>query len=257
MTEQPTNTKTTNTKTKKLLKFAGIAAVAALLVVGLTKLNLQEYLVNALQWIDNLGPLAAAVFMGIYVVATVLFFPASILTLGAGLLFGVLMGSIYVFIGATIGASAAFLVGRYVARGWVEKQIQGNQRFQAIDEAVAREGLKIVLLTRLSPVFPFNLLNYAYGLTKVSLKDYVIGTLGILPGTIMYVYVGSLVQNLAALGSQQVETPSTIQWVIRIVGFLATVGITVYITKIAKQALNSEISDTSTSESLDSSYNEK
>ena len=255
MTEQPTNTTTTNTKTKKLLKFAGIAAVAALLVVGLTKLNLQEYLVNALQWIDNLGPLAAAVFIGIYIVATVLFFPASILTLGAGLLFGVLMGSIYVFIGATIGASAAFLVGRYVARGWVEKQIQGNQRFQAIDEAVAREGLKIVLLTRLSPVFPFNLLNYAYGLTKVSLKDYVIGTLGILPGTIMYVYVGSLVQDLAALGSQEVETPSTIQWVIRIVGFLATVGITVYITRIAKQALNSEISDTSTSESLDSSQN--
>lgn len=255
MTEQPTNTTTTNTKTKKLLKFAGIAAVAALLVVGLTKLNLQEYLVNALQWINSLGPLAAAVFMGIYIVATVLFFPASILTLGAGLLFGVLMGSIYVFIGATIGASAAFLVGRYVARGWVEKQIQGNQRFQAIDEAVAREGLKIVLLTRLSPVFPFNLLNYAYGLTKVSLKDYVIGTLGILPGTIMYVYVGSLVQDLAALGSQEVETPSTIQWVIRIVGFLATVGITVYITRIAKQALNSEISDTSTSESLDSSQN--
>lgn len=255
MTEQPTNTTTTNTKTKKLLKFAGIAAVAALLVVGLTKLNLQEYLVNALQWINSLGPLAAAVFMGIYIVATVLFFPASILTLGAGLLFGVLMGSIYVFIGATIGASAAFLVGRYVARGWVEKQIQGNQRFQAIDEAVAREGLKIVLLTRLSPVFPFNLLNYAYGLTKVSLKDYVIGTLGILPGTIMYVYVGSLVQDFAALGSQEVETPSTIQWVIRIVGFLATVGITVYITRIAKQALNSEISDTSTSESLDSSQN--
>jgi uncharacterized membrane protein YdjX (TVP38/TMEM64 family) len=251
MTQQTT----TNTKTKKLLKFAGIAAVAALLVVGLTKLNLQEYLVNALQWIDSLGPLAAVVFMGIYIVATVLFFPASILTLGAGLLFGVLMGSIYVFIGATIGASAAFLVGRYVARGWVEKQIQGNQRFQAIDEAVAREGLKIVVLTRLSPIFPFNLLNYAYGLTKVSFKDYVVGTLGILPGTIMYVYVGSLVQNLAALGSQQVETPSTIQWVIRIVGFLATVGITVYITRIAKQALNSEISDTSTGESLDSSHN--
>jgi uncharacterized membrane protein YdjX (TVP38/TMEM64 family) len=255
MTQQPTNTKTTNTKTKKLLKFAGIAAIAALLVVGLTKLNLQEYLVQALQWIDSLGPLAAAVFMGIYIVATVLFFPASILTLGAGLLFGVLMGSIYVFIGATIGASAAFLVGRYVARGWVEKQIQGNQRFRAIDEAVAREGLKIVVLTRLSPIFPFNLLNYAYGLTKVSFKDYVVGTLGILPGTIMYVYVGSLVQNLAALGSQQVETPSTIQWVIRIVGFLATVGITVYITRIAKQALKSEISDTSTSETLDSSQN--
>ncbi|WP_084639295.1 TVP38/TMEM64 family protein [Geitlerinema sp. PCC 9228] len=252
MTQQPTETRTSNTKAKKLLKFAGIAAVAALLVVGLTKLNLQEYLVSALQWIDRLGPLAAAVFMGIYIIATVFFFPASVLTLGAGILFGVAMGSVYVFIAATIGATAAFLVGRYVARGWVEKQIQGNQRFQSIDEAVAREGLKIVLLTRLSPIFPFNLLNYAYGLTKVSFKDYVMGTLGILPGTIMYVYVGSLVKNLATLGSQQVDTPSTIQWAIRIIGFVATVAVTVYITKIAKQALNSEISAPNPRESVDS-----
>lgn len=229
------------------LKYLGIAVIVAALVASTQFIDLQGILTNALQWIDNLGPLAAIVFIAIYMVATVLFFPASILTLGAGVVFGVVLGSLYVFIGASIGASLAFLVGRYVARGWVEKQIQGNQRFKAIDQAVAEEGIKIVLLTRLSPVFPFNLLNYAYGLTKVSFKDYVLGTLGILPGTIMFVYVGSLAQNLATIGAEDVKTPGGVEWAIRIIGFVATVIVTVYVTKIAKKALNQRVeTDTDT-----------
>ncbi|PSO48355.1 MAG: hypothetical protein BRC33_09970 [Cyanobacteria bacterium SW_9_44_58] len=202
---------------------------------------MQGLLTSALNWIDSLGPLAAIVFMAIYMVATVLFVPASILTLGAGVVFGLIQGSLYVYIAASIGASLAFLVGRYVARGWVEKQIEGNQRFKAIDQAVAEEGMKIVLLTRLSPIFPFNLLNYAYGLTKVTFRDYVIGTLGILPGTIMFVYVGSLAKNLATLGAEDVSAPSGIQWAIRIIGFIATVAVTVYVTKIARKALNQKV----------------
>jgi len=101
--------------------------------------------------------------------------------------------------------------------------------------------MKIVLLTRLSPIFPFNLLNYAYGLTKVTFRDYVLGTLGILPGTIMFIYVGSLAKNLATLGSQEVAAPSGIQWAIRIIGFIATVAVTVYVTKIARKALNQKV----------------
>ncbi|PNW27170.1 UNVERIFIED_CONTAM: hypothetical protein BEN50_21400 [Euhalothece sp. KZN 001] len=204
-------------------------------------MNFQDLLTNALEWINNLGAAAAIVFIVIYMVATVLFFPASLLTLGAGVVFGVFLGSLYVFIAASIGASLAFLVGRYIARGWVEKQIEGNPRFKAIDQAVAEEGVKIVLLTRLSPIFPFNLLNYAYGLTKVTFRDYVVGTLGILPGTIMFVYVGSLAKNLATLGSEEVATPSGIQWALRIIGFLATVAVTVYVTKIARKALNERV----------------
>ncbi len=229
------------------LKYIGIAVIVATLVASTQFIDLQGILTNALRWIDDLGPLAAIVFIAIYMVATVLFFPASILTLGAGVVFGVVLGSLYVFIAASIGASLAFLVGRYVARGWVEKQIQGNPRFKAIDQAVAEEGIKIVLLTRLSPIFPFNLLNYAYGLTKVSFKDYVLGTLGILPGTIMFVYVGSLAQNLATIGAEDVETPGGIEWAIRIIGFVATVIVTVYVTKIAKKALNQRVeTDTDT-----------
>jgi uncharacterized membrane protein YdjX (TVP38/TMEM64 family) len=139
----------------------------------------------------------------IYILATILFIPGSLLTLGAGVLFGVLWGSIYVSIGATIGAAGAFLVGRYLARGWVEKRIEGNDKFKAIDQAVAREGWKIVGLTRLSPVFPFNLLNYAFGITQVSFKDYFFPTwIGITPGTVLYVYIGSLAGSLASLGTK-------------------------------------------------------
>lgn len=204
--------------------------------------NPQQWLLNALEWINNQGALGGIVFILLYIVATVAFLPGSILTLGAGVVFGVFLGSFYVFIGATIGATAAFLVGRYLARGWVANKIAGNQKFAAIDRAVGREGLKIVLLTRLSPVFPFNLLNYAYGVTGVSLKDYFLGTIGILPGTIMYVYLGSLAGNLATLGAGEQPSNPTVQWTIRIIGFIATVAVTVYVTKIARKALDEEVS---------------
>jgi uncharacterized membrane protein YdjX (TVP38/TMEM64 family) len=233
-----------NSLVNKTLKIiAGIALVTAL-IVGLKYLGIQNYLKTALQWIQDIGPTGVAIFMLIYILATVLFIPGSILTLGAGVLFGVIGGSVYVFFSATIGATCAFLVGRYLARSWVEKQIQGNPKFKAIDDAVAREGLKIVILTRLSPIFPFNLLNYAFGITQVSLKDYVIASIGMIPGTIMYVYIGSLAGNLAALGTgAQASAPAPAQWAIRIIGFIATVAVTIYVTRIAKQALNEEISE--------------
>jgi uncharacterized membrane protein YdjX (TVP38/TMEM64 family) len=193
--------------------------------------------------VDSLGGVGAIAFIIIYILATVAFFPGSILTLGAGVVFGVVLGSFYVFIGATIGATAAFLVGRYLARGWVAEKIQGNNKFQAIDEAVGKEGLKIVLLTRLSPIFPFTLLNYAYGVTGVSLKDYLIGCAGMIPGTIMYVYIGSLAGSLATIGTSAPATNPVLLWTIRLIGFIATVAVTLYVTKIARQALASVLSE--------------
>lgn len=203
--------------------------------------NPQDWLRNALQWIDSLGTVGAIAFILLYIIATVAFLPGSILTLGAGVVFGIFLGSFYVFIGATLGATAAFLVGRYLARSWVAKKIEGNKKFRAIDQAVGREGLKIVLLTRLSPIFPFNLLNYAYGVTGVSLKDYVIGSVGMIPGTIMYVYIGSLAGNLATIGTEAQPANPTVQWTIRIVGFIATVAVTLYVTKLARKALEEEV----------------
>ncbi|MBE9206476.1 TVP38/TMEM64 family protein [Nostoc sp. LEGE 06077] len=206
-----------------------------------TSFNPQILLRDALQWIESLGTVGAIAFIALYIIATVAFLPGSILTLGAGVVFGVVWGSLYVFVGATLGATSAFLVGRYLARSWVANKIANNQNFAAIDRAVGREGLKIVLLTRLSPIFPFNLLNYAFGVTGVSLKDYFIGSVGMIPGTIMYVYIGSLAGNLALIGTDSQPNNPTIQWAIRIIGFIATVAVTVYVTRIARNALAEEV----------------
>lgn len=208
----------------------------------------QAKLAEALTWIDNLGAIAPLVFILLYIVITVAFVPASVVTLGAGVVFGVVKGSMFVFVGAMLGATAAFLVGRYVARDWVANKIAGNEKFKAIDEAIAHEGRKIIFLIRLSPAFPFNLLNYALGLTQVSLKDYVLGTTGILPGTIMYVYLGSLAGNLATLGAGDAPSNPTITWAIRIIGFVATVAVTVYVTRVARKALKEAVPDTADAE---------
>ena len=204
-------------------------------------LVLQEILRNALEWIEGIGAIGAIAFILIYTVSTVLLIPGTILTLGAGVVFGVLWGSLYVLVGATLGATAAFLVGRYLARGWVAKKIAHNRKFTAIDQAVSREGLKIVLLARLSPAFPFILLNYAFGITGVALKDYVIGSVGMIPGIIMYVYIGFLAGNLAMIGTESQPTNSILQWTIRILGLIATVAVTTYVTRTARKALETEV----------------
>src|SRR5215467_14894694 len=150
---------------------AGVA-----LVLALKYFHVQNLLKAALDWIGKLGPWGPVIFVGLYVVATVLFIPGSVLTLGAGAVFGVVLGSVCVSISATLGATAAFLVGRYLARDAIARKIEKNEKFATIDRAVASEGWKIVLLTRLSPVFPFTLLNYAFGLTRVKLSHYVLAS---------------------------------------------------------------------------------
>lgn len=227
------------------MQFVWLLAVPTFLQGGpqVSGLNLQAELYAVLQWVKDLGIGGGFAFIAIYSAATVLFVPGSLLTLGAGIVFGVVFGSIYVFIGATIGAIAAFLVGRYLARAWVSQKIADNPKFAAIDQAVARAGFKIVLLTRLSPVFPFNLLNYAFGITGVSLQNYALGSIGMIPGTVMYVYLGSLAGDLARLGIVEQPTAATVQWGMRIVGLMATVAVTLYVTWIARRALAAEVKD--------------
>jgi len=221
------------------LAVAALAVVAA--VAAARYFHVQELLRSALAWIESLGPAGALIFVVVYVGACVFFIPGSILTLGAGVVFGVLKGSALVSVASILGATAAFLVGRYLARDWVARKIEGNAKFAAVDEAVAREGWKIVGLTRLSPVFPFNLLNYAYGLTRVSLRDYFLASwIGMLPGTVMYVYIGSLAGDLARLGAGgRSRTPG--EWVLYGVGLAATVAVTVYVTRIARAALAKKV----------------
>lgn len=219
-----------------------VVAVGGLLAAG-SVFDVQARLYGFLHAIEGFGIWGYAAFFGVYVLACVFLIPGSILTLGAGAIYGVVAGSILVSVSSTLGATAAFLVGRYLARGWVAGRIEGNGKFSAIDRAVGDEGWKIVGLTRLSPVFPFALLNYAYGLTRVRLRDYFLASwLGMLPGTVMYVYIGSLAKSLAAAGADCVGCErSALQWALYAVGLLATVGVTVYVTRIARRALNAKI----------------
>jgi uncharacterized membrane protein YdjX (TVP38/TMEM64 family) len=219
-------------------------AIVAIAVLGAAKyFHVQDLLKEALDWLGKLGPWGPVIFVGIYVVATVLFIPGSVLTLGAGAVFGVGLGLVCVSISATLGATVAFLVGRYLARDAIARKIEKHEKFAAIDRAVADEGWKIVFLTRLSPVFPFTLLNYAFGLTRVRLSHYVLASwIGMMPGTVMYVYLGSLI-NVGAGHRQR----TTGEWVLYGVGLLATIAVTIFVTRVARKALQKKISSAQTS----------
>ncbi|MGH7916372.1 MAG: TVP38/TMEM64 family protein [Candidatus Binataceae bacterium] len=218
------------------------AIIAALFILG-RHFGAVGALTRLLNAVRGLGATAPLAYIGIYIIACVLFVPAFILTVGAGVLFGLLWGSIYVSIGATVGATCAFLIGRYLARAAIARRLERFPRWAAIDAAVGEEGWKIVGLTRLSPLFPFNLLNYAYGLTRVSVRDYVIASwAGMLPGTVMYVYLGSVAGDIAR-ASGAAETHTAQWWTLNIFGLMATVAVALYAAHIARRALRRQRSD--------------
>lgn len=221
------------------LRSGGIVLLLVSVIVSWNYLDLATQLKSLLAWIDQLGWVGILMYALLYTVSCVFFIPGSLLTLGAGVIFGVAKGTVIALISATMGATAAFLVGRYLAGEWVAKWIEGKPMFRAMDSAIAEDGWKIVGLTRLSPVFPFNLLNYAYGLTRVSLKHYFWASLiGMAPGSLMYVYIGSLAGSLAMLGDESVERQRTdAEWAMYGLGLVATITVTVYITRMARRAL--------------------
>lgn len=220
----------------KLKNLIGIVLLVGIFFAA-RRIQVDDFLAQ----IKGYGVWGLFLFALLYVIATVSFIPGSLLTLGAGAVFGVWKGSIMVSIGSTIGAAFAFLMGRYLARDWVAKKISNSARFRAVDDAVVRDGFKMTLLIRLSPIFPFNLINYALGLTKVKFKDYVLASwIGMMPGTVMYVYLGSLAGDLAALGAGR-HTKTTGEWALYGMGLIATVAITIYVTRLAKTALNLKV----------------
>jgi len=227
---------------KKMSRFLQpklLLAIVAIVAVTVTVKHFgsEAMVKQTLAWIARVGPLAPIAFVGAYIVAAVLFVPGAILTISAGFLFGLIHGTIYVSIGATLGATAAFLIGRHVARNWVARKFDGNPKFKAIDQAVAREGWKIVGLARLSPIFPFNLLNYAFGLTNIPLKDYFLASwAGMVPGIVMYVYIGTLAGDLARAESGS-TTSNAPGWPVEIAGLIATVTVVIYVTYVARKAL--------------------
>ena len=188
-------------------------------------------------WVDGLGVWGPVAFVAGYAVATVAFVPGSLLTLAAGALFGLGKGTVLVLVAATLGASLAFLVSRYLARAAVERRLAGNARFAAIDRAIGTQGRKIVLLLRLSPVFPFNLLNYALGLTRVRFADYLVASIGMLPGTLLYVYYGKVVGDVARLAGGAAVPRDRAYYAVLGLGLAATVVVTTLVTRMARRAL--------------------
>jgi uncharacterized membrane protein YdjX (TVP38/TMEM64 family) len=220
---------------RPLLKvIAGAVGLVVLVILGRTA---GGYIQPFAQWVDGLGFWGPAAFVFGYAIAVVAFVPASLLTLGAGAIFGIVHGVIYVFVAATIGSCLAFLVSRYLARSAVEKKLEGKPKFSAIDRAVEAEGLKIVFLLRLTPAVPFNLLNYALGLTRVRFADYAIASVGMLPGTLLYVYSGKLAGDVAAVAGNPAIARGWGYYSILALGFVATLAVTIVVTRSARRAL--------------------
>ena len=196
---------------------------------------MRELLSGALDWTAAAGLAGQAAFVGLYVLACVAFLPGSALTLGAGAAFGLGRGFILVSIGSTAGAWASFLIGRHLLRDWMSRKLEKVPAFSAISGAVGKEGWKVVLLTRLSPVLPFNLLNYGYGLTTVGLGEYTLASwIGMMPGTFLYVYLGAAAGEAARCGSR---ARTRAEWALYAGGLAATAVAAWRVGRTAKRAL--------------------
>jgi uncharacterized membrane protein YdjX (TVP38/TMEM64 family) len=220
------------TTAKKLL--AGLLVFALLALVGS---RLAGELSTVALWLDGLGPLAPLAFIGTYAIATVAMVPGILLTLSAGALFGLVPGTLYTFVAATTGASLSFLVSRYAVRGTVERWFSANRRFSALDRAVARDGRRIVFLLRLSPLFPFNALNYALGITDIRFSDYLLACAGMLPGTLLYVYYGKLAGDVALAAGGLAPERGFAYYAVMALGLAATLTVTAYVARLARRAL--------------------
>ena len=220
--------------------------VLLVIVIGLFLamrfLPVQQWLRNFNDWVGQMGVLGIFIFIGVYAVATVLMAPGSILTIGAGFAFGLWKGFLAVSGGATLGASLSFLVARFIARDKVEAIAKRNDRFRKIDNAIEQQGAKLVFLLRLSPVIPFNLSNYFYGLTGVRFWPYVLASwIGTMPGTLLYVYIGTAGKAAVAAAAGGAAVKHGWQyWTFLGVGLAATVIVTIWVTKIARDALKSQ-----------------
>lgn len=219
-----------------LVTFAGCAALAVAF------LPLGDWALFIVEWVRGAGLVGVLVFALCYVAAAALLLPASVLTLGAGFVYGPVVGVLVVSPVSILAASVAFLLARTIARAWVSRRVERDERFAAIDAAVAESGFKIVALLRLSPVLPFNVLNYALGLTRVRLRDYVLGSaLGMLPGTVLYVYLGSLLTSATQLASGGRPDAGPLGRALYWGGLGATLLVTFILTRSARRALRSAL----------------
>ena len=225
---------------RTVLRWAGVAVLLVAVLVAFHYLPVTEEVPRFLDWVHGLGPAGGLVLGLVYAVGTVLFLPGSLLTMAAGFLYGPFWGSVIASPASVLGATAAFLLGRTTARGWIRKRMESSERFKALQEGITRDGLKMLVLIRLSPVFPFNIVNYAFGLTKIRLRDFVIGSwIAMLPSTVLYVYLGSLVPRAASLssGAHSSGGGKNLERVFFWVGLAATAAVAYFATRLARKTL--------------------
>ena len=235
-------------RTRQWLGIGGLVVMASLALEAAFVWPLSQWAGALANWLRGAGAVGAFAYAGVYIAAAILMLPGAVLTAGAGFAYGPLLGTLLVSPVSVAAATVSFVLGRTVARGWIAKRTDADPRFRAVDAAVGDHGFRIVLLLRLSPLFPFNVLNYALGLTRVRLRDYVLGSaIGMFPGTALYVYLGSLVRDLAMTDGAARE--STARLVLSVVGVGATAAATLFIARVARRALTAELALDSSSAS--------
>lgn len=215
---------------------ASVLFVAAVLGV-LIYLDTHQQVLQLLEWVDAQGAWAPLLFILVMTLVVVLVLPGVMFTTGAGFVFGVVEGTVYVVLGTTLGATLAFLIARHLFGARAARFILAHARLKLVSEELTPQDWKIVLLTRLVPFFPFKLSNYFFGLTHFSLRGFVFGTFaGIIPFSLHNVYLGSIAADIATLGARSAErTP--LEWAFYGAGFLATIALLVYLTRLARRAL--------------------
>lgn len=218
------------------LRWTLLAVVVVALFVATRLLPVGDWLRGFQSWVADQGIWGGVIYGIVYTVAVLLFVPGSILTIGAGLVFGLLWGTVIVSLASTTAAAVAFLIARYLARARVEALAKRNKRFHAIDQAIREKGWRVVALLRLSPLVPFSVSNYLYGLTPVSLGPYVLASwIAMLPATVLYVWIGAAGKAAADAGGGQGRSP--MEWALLGAGLVATAVVTVMITRAARRQL--------------------
>jgi uncharacterized membrane protein YdjX (TVP38/TMEM64 family) len=225
------------------LRISAVVAVAMLAGLAVWKLPARQWVEDFIVWIRIFGAEGAWIYGVVYGLGVVLMVPGSALTLGAGLVYGPLVGMLIVSPASVLGATGSFLVSRYFARDWVERKLRAYPKFSAIDRAIEKQGFKVILLVRLQPALPFVLLNYALGLTRVRLRDYILASwIGMMPGTLVYVYIGSALHNITDLftgTAKHSPAAQTLFWG----GLAAGIALLMVLTRIAKHALHQELDE--------------
>jgi uncharacterized membrane protein YdjX (TVP38/TMEM64 family) len=217
-----------------------LALLAAAIVAAAVGMPLRQWLVDSADWGEHHRYAAGGLFIVAYTVATVLAVPGTILTLAAGFVFGLALGAPLVSAGSLLGAIAAFLIGRFYMAAWAANRVARSPRLQALAAVTRYDGFTIVLLARLSPLLPYNILNYVFGLTAVRFRDYVLGSwLGMLPATVLYVYIGSLTKTFAA-PTDNLDAAGA-RRLLFVTGLLATVGLVVLIARRATRVLQDRL----------------